>query len=318
MTTTPTPMVKTKAEIGPLGTGARRAIAFGGGGEWFVAWMLGYALGMREAGVDLGLADVTIGTSAGSIVGTAVKSAHLWRLPHELELLGKHPALAERVLAIHQGSPSQQRAVASIAAANDTTPATIQEIGRAAMAARNADPVKYAKSLHTMLGSKEWPTGHHVTAVDCYSGEPLIVTSVDRIPIEVACAASSSVAGVSGPVWLGDRLCMDGGISASSMHADALVGAKVVLILGMFDFKTNPPKSSPGAFGISERIRPGTAQREAEILEKAGATVHVAIANPDPSTNFMDAGEMLAGMNAGRAQGAADATAFAPIWNEVQ
>lgn len=318
MTTTPTPTVRTKAEIGPLGAGASRAIAFGGGGEWFVAWMLGYALGMRDAGVNLGLADVTIGTSAGSVVGTAVKSEHLWRLPHEIELLGKHPALAERVLAIQQGGPSQQRAIAAIAAANDTEPATIQQIGRAAMAAHNADPAKYAKSLHTMLGSKEWPTGHHTTAVDCYTGEPLIVTKDDGIPIEVACAASSSVAGVSGPVWLGDRLCMDGGISTSSTHADALVGAKAVLILCMFDFEANPPKSSPGAFGMAERIAPGTAQREARLLEQAGAKVHVAVANPDPSTNFMDAAEMLAGMNAGRERGTADAAAFASIWNEAK
>lgn len=307
--------IQTKAACGPLGAGVSRAIAFGGGGEWFVAWMLGYALGLRDKGVDLGTADLTIGTSAGSIVGTAVKSEHLWRLPHELEFLGKHPSLANRLLSISHGAPSQTRAVDVIAATTSTDPASIQAIGRAAMAARNAPAEHYAISLHHMLGHREWPDGHHTTAVDCYTGEVLIVSKSDGIPIATACAASSSVAGINGPVWMGDHYCMDGGLSTSSTHADVLAGAKVVVILSMFDFKADPPKQSPGAFGMAERIDPGTAQREADFLRSQGSTVHVAVANPDPATKFMDAATVLAGMDEGRTRGAADAATLGSMWN---
>lgn len=307
--------IQTKVERGPIGAGATRAIAFGGGGEWFVAWMLGYTLGLRDKGVNLGAADVTIGTSAGSLVGTAVKSGHLWRLPHELELLGKHPALANNLLSISAGAPSQARAIAAVTDGSSTSAAAIQELGRVAMAARNSPPESYASSLHCMLGHNEWPDGHYITAVDCYTGEVVIVAKEDGIPIAQACAASSSVPGINGPTWLGDRNCMDGGVSESSTHADVLAGAKVVLILSMFDLETNPPESSPGAFGMAERIHPGTARREAKLLTNAGATVHVAIAGPDPATKFMGAATLLAGMEAGRARGTADAETFGPIWN---
>ena len=47
------------------GSGRQRGIAFGGGGEWFVAWTLSFLRVARAHGVDLGTADVTIGTSAG-------------------------------------------------------------------------------------------------------------------------------------------------------------------------------------------------------------------------------------------------------------
>lgn len=308
--------IQTKSEIGAVGTGAARGIAFGGGGEWFVTWMLGYALGLKDKGVDLSKADVSVGTSAGSIVGTVVMSDHLWRMPHELELLGKHPALANRLLSLDHGAPSQIRATSLVAATTNTDPESIKELGRAAMAARNADAEHYEESLHRMLGHKEWPEGHFTTAVDCYTGEPLIVSKNDNIPIAKACAASSSVPGVSGPVWLDDRYCMDGGVSTSSTHADLLSGAKVILVMGMFDFETNPPKTSPGAFGMSERIHPGTAHREAELLRAHGSTVHVAIANPDPSTNFMDAALVLAGMEEGRKRGADDSAVFGAMWNE--
>jgi hypothetical protein len=69
--------VSTMAERGPIGSGAARAVALGGGGEWFIAWMLGYANGLLGAGVDLAKADVTIGTSAGSLVGAAIKGGRL-------------------------------------------------------------------------------------------------------------------------------------------------------------------------------------------------------------------------------------------------
>ena len=59
--------VATMAEQGPIGSGAARAVALGGGGEWFIAWMLGYADGLLQSGVDLAQADVTIGTPVDKI-----------------------------------------------------------------------------------------------------------------------------------------------------------------------------------------------------------------------------------------------------------
>lgn len=61
------------------GSGKRRGIAFGGGGEWFVAWTLAFLTSAKRQGVDMGSADITVGTSAGSLVGAFLTSERLWR-----------------------------------------------------------------------------------------------------------------------------------------------------------------------------------------------------------------------------------------------
>lgn len=306
--------VRTQAETGPLGTGARRAVAFGGGGEWFVAWMLGYAQGLTSAGVDLATADVTIGTSAGSMVGAAIMGGRLDELTQTFTELGDDPAKANALLHITLGAPSQERAQQVMGSTTELTPATLQEIGRAAMAARNAPVSGYIASLQGLIGLSSWPAGHHTTATDCYTGESVIVGPDSGIDIATACAASSSLPGANGPTWLDDRLCMDGGVSHSSTHAEVLRGADSVLIIGMLDFAAHPPQHVNPSFGIAERIAPGTAEREARSLRGSGSTVHVAIANPDPTTDFMDPAQILPALSAGRERGTADATALLPHW----
>src|SRR6478609_2302313 len=48
---------------------ATRALVLGGGGPVGIAWESGLVAGLAQAGVDLGQADFTMGTSAGSFVG---------------------------------------------------------------------------------------------------------------------------------------------------------------------------------------------------------------------------------------------------------
>ena len=306
--------VATMAEQGPIGSGAARAVALGGGGEWFIAWMLGYADGLLQSGVDLAQADVTIGTSAGSLVGAAMKGGRLTEFTAALQQLGSDPAMANKVLNISEGAPSQARARSVMGQTDQITPATLQEIGRAAMVAHNAPDEKYIGSVGGILGLSDWPAGHHTTATDCYTGESLIASSDSGVTIAEACAASSSLPGVNGPTWLGDRLCMDGGVSSSSTHAEMLEGATSVLIIAMFDFKAHPPQHVNPSFGIAERVNPGTAEREAAYLRSKGSTVHVAIANPDPTTNFMDAATIGPAIADGTARGKADAPALAALW----
>ena len=307
-------VIPTMEQHGPIGTGASRAVAFGGGGEWFLAWMVGYANGLLDEGVDLSKADVTIGTSAGALVGAAIKGGRLTELTQALQQLGDNPALANKELNITLGADSQVRARTVMGDTTEITPATLQEIGRAAMAARNAPDDKYVASLDALMGLPSWPVGHHTTSTDCYTGESVIVSADSGVTIAQAAAASSSLPGVNGPTWLGDRLCMDGGVSTSSTHADMLAGAKSVLIIGMFDFKAHPPQHVNPSFGISERVNPGTAEREAAALRAKSSNVHVTIANPDPQTDFMDPATIGPALSIGRAAGKADAPAIAEIW----
>jgi NTE family protein len=306
--------VSTMAEQGPVGSGAARGVALGGGGEWFIAWMLGYANGLLDAGVDLTKADVTIGTSAGSLVGAAIKGGRLKEFTDALQQLGNDPSLAKKELNISAGAPSQARARTVMGQTDQITLETLQQIGRAAMAAHNAPDDKYIGSVQEILGLTGWPAGHYTTSTDCYTGESLIASGDSGVTIAEACAASSSLPGVNGPTWLGDRLCMDGGVSTSSTHAQMLEGAKTILIVAMFDFKAHPPQHVNPSFGIAERVNPGTAEREAAFLRSKGSTVHVVIANPDPATDFMDAATISPAIVDGIARGKADASTLAALW----
>ena len=306
--------VQVTADAEPIGSGAQRAVAFGGGGVWFIAWMVGYAKGLLQGGVDISSADVSIGTSAGAIVGASVMGGKLQQFSQALEQLGKDPSEARRVLSFSLGAPSQNRATSVMGGTTEINPATVQEIGRAAMASRNAPDADYVQAIEQLPGLDAWPAGHHASATDCYTGEPLLVGAGGDITVAQAAAASSSLPGANGPTWLGDRLCMDGGVSTSSTHAEVLAGAKAVLIMGMFDFEAHPPRHVNPAFGMSERINPGTAEREAAALRAQGSAVHVAIANPDPQTDFMDPATIGPAMAEGIARGQADVAALAKIW----
>jgi NTE family protein len=51
-----------------------RGLVLGGGGITGIAWELGVLAGLAEAGIDLGVADLVVGTSAGSVVGAQITS----------------------------------------------------------------------------------------------------------------------------------------------------------------------------------------------------------------------------------------------------
>ncbi len=52
----------------------RRALVLGGGGVTGIAWETGLIAGLAGLDIDLAAADVIIGTSAGSVVGTDIAS----------------------------------------------------------------------------------------------------------------------------------------------------------------------------------------------------------------------------------------------------
>jgi NTE family protein len=298
------------------GAGKQRGIAFGGGGEWFVAWTLAFLTAAKRLGVDLGDADVTVGTSAGSLVGAFLTSESLWRGTTEMSVLASHPALLARMVETSTGSASQRRAAKVLAEAKSTDRETIVEIGRAAMASRNPSVKRYGRSLRVMLGHQDWPRpAHHVTAVDCYTGERVVIDHESGVPIATACAASSSLPGVNGPVWIGDRYCMDGGIGTSSTHADLLAGAERAVIFSMMSLTQEEAEARTGSFGFAERLHPGTARREADELTAAGTKTLLIAANPDPATDFMDPTRLAGAIEDGAARATSMIGDLAAVWN---
>lgn len=298
------------------GADRERGIAFGGGGEWFVAWTLSFLSTARRHGVDLGNADLTVGTSAGSIVGALLTSRRLWRGTKELDVLAAHPALVARMVRTSTDSASQRRAASVLAEARSTDRETIVEIGRAAMAARNAPVDAYERSLRALVGHGAWPSAaHRVTAVDCYTGERIVIDHASGVPIATACAASSSLPGVNGPVWIGDRYCMDGGVGTSSTHADLLAGVERAVIFSMMSLTPAEAAARGGSFGFAERLHPGTARREADDLARAGTKTLLVAANPDPGIDFMDPTQLAVAIEDGAARATSMIDDLAGVWN---
>lgn len=76
-----------------LGKGKDRALVLGGGGEYFIAWLIGFAHGLNAAGVPYQLADIIVGTSAEAVVGCALAADHLGLARDDMEFFGAFPKL---------------------------------------------------------------------------------------------------------------------------------------------------------------------------------------------------------------------------------
>ena len=74
-----------KPTVSDLAKGIDRALVLGGGGEYYVAWYCGFFHGLYELGVDLNIAEMVVGTSAGAYAGSSLTSGHFQRLRSRLE-----------------------------------------------------------------------------------------------------------------------------------------------------------------------------------------------------------------------------------------
>lgn len=291
----------------PIGKGKERALVLGGGGEWFVAWQLAYFSTLAEGGVDLSVADAVVGTSAGSVLGTLLTSGRLAQGAGIFEWFGKHPAYMGQLIVVNTGAASQLRARKLQAETKGHGPEEIKEMGRAAMASKNAPVADYQAALQQVIGPMDWPSPTmHTTANDCYTGERLVVYPDSGIPIRDAIAASSSLPGIFGPTWLHDHLSMDGGISRSGTHADLMAGAKRVVVVALSNGDPKYAQLSPFHAPIEEEL---------DVVRESGAKVFVTFANPPKGTNFLDPKAMADAAKMGEAKAREDLAALSKFWN---
>jgi NTE family protein len=291
----PVPDTPTKSD---LAEGLDRTLVLGGGGEYYVAWYCGFFHGLMELGVDPAKqAEMVVGTSAGSYLGSSMTSGHFERLRAEFEFFGHFPGLFAKMAPLSTADPSQKRAQEINFAVKDGDPASIRAIGHAALAADNRVNGQAADRLAWLLTGDSktgWPAAKmYTTANDCYTGERLIIgkTVADRngIPLAHAAAASSSLPGVIGPTLLGQRFCMDGGISMTWAHTDVVAGSKRALVITL----TNGYEGSLLS-GIPHNIH-----KEIEALEATGTKAMLIIAGTPPGVNLLDPREIAPALHAG-------------------
>ncbi len=300
----------------PFAQGKERGLALGGGGMPLIAWYAGYATALKKNGVDLSKADVAVGTSAGSIFGAMLMAGHLWRLADEIDLFSEFPKLLAQMMPAVKFNPSQTRAMRAELTARDASPATLQHIGKAAMASLNPDGTsKHYKVIEKLLTSTAWPSeGMFTAAIDCFTGQRIVVSRANNVPINVACAASSSVPGQVGPTFVKDRLCMDGGISQSSTHCDVIAGVRRALVISLGDGTINEQKQ-----GLRISSLPNTLNQEVKDLQAGGAkTKHVVVGLPPGIAkveNLLDPKWIEPFMKFGNDRGIADVAAMKAFWS---
>jgi NTE family protein len=272
-----------------------RALVLAGGGVTGIAWEVGLAKGLRDAGVDVGEADLIVGTSAGSTVGAQLRSGksiddlYATQLSDDTKEQTAELDLAKFV--------KMQRLDASDALARRAL------IGEIALGAATISEEERREIIAARLPVHEWPERRLlVTAVDTATGEFVVFDRDSGVPLVDAVAASCAVPAVWPPVTIGGRRYMDGG-TRSSTNADLAVGYDVVLIVTPFPL---------------EQMLSGNFEDERAALEPAS---HIVMVVADEASreasgmNPLDASRRHPAALAGRAQGEATAPAIAAAWS---
>ena len=291
-----------------------RAVVLGGGGPVGVAWEAGLAAGLEEEGLRLADADLFVGTSAGSVIGSQLA-------------LGRSPAdLVASQQAIANGDRPEQRPLQrafdmgpltqtflKVYAADAPLHQTRAEVGAFAL---HADAMKEEEWLPTFgreSNFSSWPERAFIcTAIDTATGELVTWRKDSGVPLGLAIASSCAVPGIVSPITISGRRYMDGGIG-STTNAQLAKGYDKVLVVSVVSARSRPGFEDIGA-RIAKRF-----EDELQSLRDAGSKVE--LIRPDDASreafgpNFMDGTRREACVQAGLRQGRLEAERLREWWN---
>ena len=293
-----------------------RALVLGGGGPVGIAWESGLVAGLAQGGVDLGQADFTMGTSAGSFVGARLALGADAKTFADALIADQIPGEERRPAGGAGAPPDLSRLMQLMGEAQGglRNPAEVRaEIGAFALAAptmgEDAFIASFGRSFST-LPVDAWPErGFACTAVDAETGAFQLWTRESGVGVVRAVASSCSVPGVYPPVTLNGRRYIDGGMR-SPTNADMASGHELVVVVAV--------RLGAAAGTLGERIA-ARFNEEIETLKDGGATV-VTITPDEASVaafgpNLMDFRRRPDAARAGLAQGLAYAADVKAYWS---
>jgi NTE family protein len=279
-----------------------RALVLGGGGVAGIAWMTGLIFGLSERGVDLRMADLMVGTSAGSAVAAQLGSTLSLKDLFDRQV---DPARHTREL-----TPSPhlfellERALLKVNNSQDGIE-QIRHIGRWALDAPTVTEEERRSVVAERLPSHAWPNDLLlIVAVDAETGEMKIFDRDSGTNLIDAVSASCAVPGIWPPVTIDGRRYMDGG-ARSSDNADLALGyARTVIV-------------SPNGTARPEVTRDSLEQQVETLKSASGKTYLV---EPDKASrnaiglNSLAPETRIPAAKAGRNQGHAIADDIARFW----
>lgn len=220
MLSQPGKLVLTKG--GPMNP---QVIVLGGGGMVGLAWTLGWLSAADLPPYSNDFQPTVIGTSAGAIAGAA------WLLGPDA-VAGLLDGLVQAART-NPGTSDDETSSSELAfeLCHSGDPAAVAAVGTAVLAEfGRTDTGLHSERMQQMFGD-DWSAGDlRVVARDAESGERVVFTVSDNVPLSQAIAASSCVPGQGPAIKIGDRYFLDGGFG-SSINADVACGLGSALVL---------------------------------------------------------------------------------------
>lgn len=295
-----------------------RALVLSGGGPVGIAWETGVAAGLSEQGVQLGEADLIIGTSAGSVVGAQLAlGRELRTMVAAQQARQESPAVAGLRFQSRQAAPDLtglMEVMAKAAVADRPLEERLAEVGQYALSAQTIEEEAFVAGFSNRLtGAQAWTEkDFRCTAIDALTGQFVIWNRASGVPLARAVASSCAVPGIYPPVTIKGRRYYDGGIRSAS-NADLARGYQTVVIVSV---------AGGGVTSIDPRAELARKRLEDEMraLKDGGARVVEPITPDDGSresfgVNLMDSRRNAVAAENGVRQGRSAAARLKRLWN---
>ena len=292
-----------------------RALVLGGGGPIGVAWESGLLSALAEAGADVSDADLIVGTSAGSVVGSQLALGRTPRELYERQLAPEDPGRREQRNVDLSGVLAQ---FIKLYTSDRPAQELRAELGAFALQADTMSEDEWlAGFLPIEIGTGDtWPTRRFAcTAIDTADGAFVVWDNDSNVPLSLAVASSCAVPGVFPPVTINGRRYMDGGMR-STTNADLARNYEKVLVI---------PVTTAARPAAAAAVRPDLTEArrkrfEAEIegLRALGSAVEVIGPREEFSLafgmNLMDFRRRREAAECGLRQGTVEAARVRDFW----
>jgi len=255
--------------INDNGAGHRsRALVLGGGGPVGRAWEIGLVDGFAGRGIDLGTANLIIGTSAGAVVGAQLALKQGFGAPPKID--GPPPVCSGSMVDL---------ATAMARATQSPEPELIRiEIGRMALSAQTiSEEVSVSRSMFAPFVGQAWPNQFRAATVNARTGQLKIWDASSGAPLERAIAASTAAPCIWPPITINGERYIDGGVR-STLNADLAIGSHIVIAVSCFPL-TSRDKAGPAFFKAIN----AAPLAELDAVRGSGATLAVI----EPGSEFV-------------------------------
>jgi NTE family protein len=237
------------------------------------AWEIGLMAGFADQGIDLGAADLIIGTSAGAVVGAQLALKKGFAAP---------PTIAATIASAPPPVYSDGLAklgAAMMRAAQSREPEPIRaEIGKMALNAQTiSEEASVSRSMFAPFVGQAWPNQFRATTVNARTGQYQIWDAFSGVPLQRAIAASTAAPLIWPPITINGERYMDGGMR-SMLNADLAIGSDIVIAVSCFPL-TARDKAGPTFFtAINAAVL-----AELDAVRGSGATLAVI----EPNSEFL-------------------------------